>query len=292
MRTYIQQTMRVLLILLLASAAALAQDAAELMGKMTANVEKTTDARRLFVYEQKVRSSLVRAGGEVSRWEKRTYTVLPSPAAVEKKMTSFAGEYRNGKKMHPYTEPGFKYKDNDIDGEFLSELTKDLVEDPKSRDGIPHSLFPLRSKDLSHYRFTSKGETTLKGRRTIVIDFTPVPSEGVCVHIGEGDGGCESKPWKGTVWVDAEDLQPARIQSELAYKIPWGVRVFLGTNLSQTGFSLAYQRVAENVWFPVTYGTEFRLAVLWGYKRTITLNLESSGFRKTDVSSDINYKVE
>ena len=149
------------------------------------------------------------------------------PLAGRTTAQTFAGEYRNGKKMHPYTEPGFKYKDNDIDGEFLSELTKDLVEDPKSRDGIPHSLFPLRSKDLSHYRFTSKGETTLKGRRTIVIDFTPVPSEGVCVHIGEGDGGCESKPWKGTVWVDAEDLQPARIQSELAYKIPWGVRVGL-----------------------------------------------------------------
>jgi hypothetical protein len=276
--------------ILFAATGAFAQDAAELMAKMTANVEQATDARRLYVYEQKVRSSLVRAGGQISRWEKRTYTVLPTPSAVEKKMTSFSGEYRNGKKMCPYTEPGFKYKDLDIDGDLLSDLTKDLVDDPKSRDGIPHSLFPLRTADLKSYKFASKGETTIKGRRTFVIDFNPATSQDVCVHIGDGDDDCDSKPWKGTVWIDAEELQPARIQSELAYKVPWGVRVFLGTNLSQTGFSLAYDRVAENVWFPVTYGTEFRLAVLWGYKRTITLSLESSGFRKADVNSNITYE--
>ena len=70
------------------------------------------------------------------------------------------------------------------------------------------------------------------------------------------------------------------------------VRIFLGTNLSQTGFSVAYERVAENVWFPATYGTEFRFNVLWGYKRTVTLSLESSGFRKTDVNSAIHYDAD
>ena len=77
-------------------------------------------------------------------------------------------------------------------------------------------------------------------------------------------------------------VRPLGIDSQLAFKIPWGIRVFLGTNLSQTGFSVNYQRVAENVWFPVTYGTEFRVSVLFRYKRTITL------FLRLDFIADCN----
>ena len=68
--------------------------------------------------------------------------------------------------------------------------------------------------------------------------------------------------------------------------------MFLGTNLRQTGFSVTYVRVAENVWFPATYGTEFRFNVLWGYKRTVTLSMESSAFQKTNATSKINYDVQ
>ena len=67
--------------------------------------------------------------------------------------------------------------------------------------------------------------------------------------------------------------------------------MFLGTNLRQTGFSIAYVRTAENVWFPATYGTEFRVDMLWFYKRTVTLSMESSGFQKTEASSTIEYDL-
>ena len=47
--------------------------------------------------------------------------------------------------MIPYSEPGYKYKDVDIDGELIDQLTlNDLVNEKGSRDGIPSSLFPLR----------------------------------------------------------------------------------------------------------------------------------------------------
>ena len=48
---------------------------------------------------------------------------------------------------------------------------------------------------------------------------------------------------------------------------PLLVRGVPGGNIRQTGFAVSYQRVAENVWFPVSYGSEFRLDVLFGYKR-------------------------
>jgi hypothetical protein len=69
------------------------------------------------------------------------------------------------------------------------------------------------------------------------------------------------------------------------------VRVFLGTNVQQTGFSITYHRAGENVWFPATSGTEFRLNVLWGYRRTIALSMESNGFQKTGASSTIEYDL-
>ncbi len=71
--------------------------------------------------------------------------------------------------------------------------------------------------------------------------------------------------------------------------MPWGVKVFLGTNVQQSGFSVTYHRLDENVWFPTGYGTEFRFNALWAYRRTVTLSLESSGFRRTGATSQIEY---
>jgi hypothetical protein len=101
--------------------------------------------------------------------------------------------------------------------------------------------------------------------------------------------GTLCRPWKGEAWIDAEDHQPIRIVTQLAKGVPWGVRVFLGIDVRQLGFSISYQRVAANVWFPATYGTEFRVVVFWGYKRTITMSMENTDFRKTDAKSTIQF---
>jgi hypothetical protein len=218
------------------------ETAAAIMEKVAANVERAAEARSQYVYQQRVRSSLIRGNGQLSRKEEREYSVIPGEKGTEKKLVSFVGLYRKGKNMLSYPKPGFKYKENDIDGELIEEFAESLVNDKQSRDGIPHSLFPMRSKDLE-------------------------------------------------IWIDAADLQPARIQTELAFSIPWGVRVFLGTNFRQMGFSISYHRAGDGVWFPATYGTEFRFNVLWAYKRTITLSLESTGFQKTAATSTIEYDL-
>jgi hypothetical protein len=95
----------------------------------------------------------------------------------------------------------------------------------------------------------------------------------------------------GEAWIDAAELEPVRIDTHLAFQIPWAVRTLLGTNLKQTGFAITYKRVEDGVWFPATYGTEFQINALFFYKRTITMNLESSGFQKTDVASTVEYDV-
>ncbi len=268
--------------------------ALEIMNRMAANMDSATEARRQYVYQQKVKARLIRTNGQVARQEDHEYTATPESDHTAKQLVSFNGEYHKSKKeIIKYTEPGYKTGGMDIDGELIEDLVKSLVNDEKSRDGIPHSMFPLRAKDLPHYKFTLLEPTTHKGRSAHRIAFEPVTKSGHCLNIGGDDyDDCNSRPWKGEVLVDAEDLQPIRIATDLTFKMPWGVKVFLGTNLRQTGFSVSYVRVAPNVWFPSTYGTEFKLDLLFGYKRVITLALDSSDFKKTSTSSDVKFQAE
>lgn len=279
--------MKTLLVLLTCSFAFADDDAAAIMTKVAANVEKSTGARRQYVYKQSIISNLVRSNGKIARKENREYEVFPTQTGSEKKLVSLQGRVRRGNQSTDYTDAGFKDKNLDIDGDLMRELIDDLVDDKQSRDGIPPSLFPLSTKDLPGYRFTSNGDVVYQGRRTLRILFEPVVKRH-CITIG-GDDECDSPSWKGEAWIDAEELQPVRIQTQQAFQVPWGVKLFLGTNVQQSGFAITYQRVAENVWFPVSYGTEFRFNVLWGYKRTVTLSLASSDFQKASAASKIEY---
>lgn len=289
-------------------------DALAIMRKMAANTEAATEARRQYIYHQRVRSGLLKTNGEVVCREAREYDVIPQPNTTEKKLVFFSGACLEGKRMVPYSKPdverpGLRSKGTDHDAdaangerESIAGLINDLANDSKSRDGIPRQLFPLGPEEIAHYKFTLKGETTINGRRAYDVTFEPAGARGVCIDVGdeqsetklhvdlrddEEQAGC--RPWKGDVWVDAEDFQPVRITTKLAKGIPWAVRVLMGINIHQLGFSLAYQRVAPGVWFPATYGTEFRFVVFWGFKRTVTLSMENTDFRKTDAQSSVTF---
>jgi hypothetical protein len=285
--------MRFAVFLLLVASAALAEDATAIMTQVAANVEKAVDARRQYVYQQTVRASLARTNGQLARREKRQYLVIPSETGTEKKLLAFQGEYRKGKQSVTYQEPVKYHQDAGIDAELLQDLTEELINAKTARDGIPHNLFPLRSVDLPAYAFTMKGELQHQGRRTYRIAFEPAKkSREMCLHVGKDeDNDCVNTPWMGEAWIDVTELEPVRIDTHLAFKVPWAVRTFLGTNLKQTGFAITYQRIADGVWFPATYGTEFEVDVLFFYKRTIAMNLESSGFQRTDATSTIEYNL-
>ena len=286
---------RLLVVPVAFASAALADDAAAIMAKVAANVEAATDARRQFVYRQNVRGSMSKSGQRIRR-EDRQYSVIPSATSTEKKLVSFRGEYKKGKQTLTYSEPvpqhgDAEHKDIGADAEILEDVTESLVNAKNSRDGIPRELFPLRTADLPFYVFTMKAESGYQGRSVYRIGLVPVKKD-FCLHIGEDNKGeCGDHQWMGEVWIDQQELQPVRIDTQLAWKVPWAVRTFMGTNLKQLGFAITYKRVAEGVWFPATYGTEFQIDVLFFYKRTISLNLESSGFQKTDAVSTVKYDL-
>jgi hypothetical protein len=72
--------------------------------------------------------------------------------------------------------------------------------------------------------------------------------------------------WKGEAFIDVHDFEPA-VYTKLSRNIPIAVRVLLGTNLPGLGISVTYDREPDGVWFPVSFGTEFRCSLSRGIPR-------------------------
>jgi hypothetical protein len=77
--------------------------------------------------------------------------------------------------------------------------------------------------------------------------------------------------------------------TKLSRKIPFFVRTALGTDLPGVGFSVTYKRQPDGVWFPASFGTEFRLKAVFFIKRDISVSLQNSGFEHTHVDSTLHY---
>jgi hypothetical protein len=50
---------------------------------------------------------------------------------------------------------------------------------------------------------------------------------------------------------------------------------------------VVYEARPDGVWFPVSFGTEFKLHVLFFFSREIAINAQNRDFEKTHVSSKI-----
>lgn len=254
-------------------------DLNETLRRVAENQEKAVAARLSIVYTQETRTRLMRGGSKLAREEKRRYTVTPTATASEKKLDFFEGRYRKGGELLPYTDPKFRYKGLDIDGDMVENMTDDMVNDKESRDGIPRNLFPLTAKEQGHYTFQLAGVQKVNGTDAIRLTFEPKKDQ-------------DEREWAGEVLVDPVEFQPIRVVTKFASNIPWAVKVFLGVNIRQLGFTVTYRKVAEELWFPISYGTEFHLRVLFGYARTIILSLDNHDFRRTSADSSIQFEPE
>lgn len=251
----------------------------EVLRRVAENQEKAVSARLSIVYTQETRTRLMRGGAKVAREEKRRYTVAPTATATEKKLDFFEGNYRKNGKLFPYTDPKFRHQGMDIDGDLVENMTDDMVNDKESRDGIPTYLFPLTAREQGHYNYRLAGTQKVNGVEAIRILFEPK----------KGD---DERSWAGEALVDPVEFQPIRVVTKLAFNIPWAVKVFLGTNVRQLGFTVTYRKVADGLWFPVSYGTEFHLRAVFVYGRTIVMSLDNRDFRRASAESSIRFESE
>lgn len=250
----------------------------QILRRLAENQDRASDARKSIVYRQDTWVRLIQTDGKLSREEKRRYTVTPTETGTTKKLDKFEGRYRKGGKILTYEAPDFQYKDTDIDGDLIEDLTDDLINDQKSRDGFSKDLFPLTGEEQSHYTFRLEGTRKVGEVEAIRVTFLPNPG---------GD-----RPWGGEVLVHPQDFQPMAVTTKLAMKIPAAVKIMLGSDIKQLGFNVTYAKVADDLWFPATYGTEFGLKILFGYKRNITMNVTNTEFRKATAESSIQFESE
>ncbi len=241
----------------------------EILKKIAESQETSQQARQQIVYTQYVHAKLLRANGKLAREEKRTYTVTPTAKGFERKLEKFEGRYERKGELIGYGEPGFNCKGFDIDGELIDDLIDDWTGKEGSRDGVDKDLFPLTGEHQKKYEFQATGPYK--------IAFAPRKKEP------------DSPPWKGEVAVDPETLYPRTMNSTFAYKIPMAVKIIFGISLRQLGYSVTYDKAIDNLWFPVSSGTEFSLRVLFGYARTLTLSMRNYDFRRASAESTVKF---
>jgi hypothetical protein len=271
-------------VLLTGEASGQAPNVDRIMAEVATHQDQAEQLRAKYTYTQKVRIRALHGNGKLSREEYCVYDVIPTDKATKKELVQFAGRYENKGKISDYNKPGEQIpkKKIDIDASVVPALRDGLINDKKSKDGLAKDLFPLTSVEEKKYQYELKDEETYKGRPAYRITFQPKK---------EYKGFDDNKTvWAGEVLVDKADLQPISVATHMSKGLPFLVRTTLGTNIHELGFALTYKRFDNDVYFPVSYGGEFYVKAVFLYKRTFTISLENTDFRRSDVDSKITFK--
>jgi hypothetical protein len=257
-----------------AASAAQTPDVETIMERVGRNQEQAVAARREFTFHQKQVVRLLRGGGKVARQEQREYEVTPGDQVVQKELLRLEGKYLYKGKYLTYDSAGYKYKHMDVDGDLVRDLSEEMTNDGESRDGIRANMFPLTTDEQGKYEFKLLAAEPYHGRDVYRIGFVPKAHQGA---------------WKGEAIIDAAEFQPVSVHTELDFEMPRAVKVLLGTNVKGLGFSVKYQKFEDGVWFPVSYGGEFEVRAVFFYRRTISVNLTNTEFRRSVVNSNVTY---
>ncbi len=247
----------------------------QIMQRVGANQDHSEELRRHYVYKQHVHVSSLKTNGKIMQDEIADYLVVPNADASIKKLTSLTGKYWQKDNYVDYSGQQAPNRDS-LDGDLVSDLRDDLVNEKQTKDGFATNLFPLTTKEQGHYMFKLLDEEVLNGRKAYRIAFRPKEKNDTA--------------WKGEALIDANEFQPVTIFTKLARRVPFWVRTTLGTDLPDVGFSVRYKRQPDGVWFPVSFGTEFRLHAVFFINREITVSLQNSDFEKTHVDSVVRYE--
>ena len=269
-----------LLAVLLVAAISVAQDsqreaateplsADAIMARVAANQDHSEALRKQYVYRQHIHILSHKPNGRLLREETADYDVVPTPDGTQKDLKLLTGRYWNKGKYETFQGEPIPDADG-LDGSLIKGFRDDLSND-KTKDGLAKDLFPLSSEEQKDYEFKLLGRESLEGREVYHIGFRPKDKNEIT--------------WAGEAYIDAAEFEPVRVFTKLSRRIPFGVRTFLGTDLPGLGFNVVYKRQEDGVWFPATFGTEFRIHALFFINRDVSIALENTGFQHTHVES-------
>ena len=247
----------------------------KIMARVAANQDRAVRQRADYIYQQQIRIVSRKTNGKLMRDETTDYLVIPTPDGTKKELKQIVGRaWYKGRYItfdkHSVPDP------DSLDGDLDDDLRDDLAND-RASDGLGRDLFPLITDEQKDYAFKLEGEETFEGRHVYRIHFAPSDKHDIA--------------WAGEALIDAEAFQPLRVYTKLSHRLPFIVRNVLGTSLPGIGFDVEFRRFDKGVWFPVSFGTEFRLRAVFFIKRDITISLKNSSFERAHVKSKVlNYK--
>lgn len=244
-----------------------------IMKQVAANQDREQKERSRYLYGEHIHVVIRRTSGKLRREESSDLLVMPGAKDTTRKMQSIKGRYwKKGQyydfKGEPIPEAG------SLDGQLASSFRQDLVNDD-SKDGLSKDLFPFTTDEQKDLKFELVGEELAAGRPAYRIRFGPS---------NRNDIG-----WAGEAVIDKEELQPVSVYTRLSRRLPLFVRAALGTDLPGLGFNVQYKRIDKDIWFPVSFGTEFRIHAVFFINREVSVSLENKDFKKLSVDSDIHY---
>jgi hypothetical protein len=269
-----------LLPLLLLAAALWAQDspteppkellsAEAIMARVAANQDRSEVLRKQYVYRQHTHILTHKPKGRLLREETADYDVVPTPDGTQKELKLLTGRYWNKGKYETFEGEPVPEAES-LDGSLIHGFREDLSNE-KTKDGLAKDLFPLTGEKQKEYEFKLLGQEIQEGRNVYHISFRPKDKNEIT--------------WAGEAYIDAAEFQPVRVFTKLSRRIPFMVRTMLGTDLPGIGFNVVYKRQEDGVWFPATFGTEFRIRALFFINRDVSVSLENTGFQHTHVES-------
>ncbi|MGI8770582.1 MAG: hypothetical protein ACR2JE_04030 [Acidobacteriaceae bacterium] len=256
-----------------ASTPAVHLTAAEIMARVAANQDRSEVLRSQYLYSQHIHVVSRKTNRHLMREETANYQVSPEPGGFKRTLTQLTGKCLSKGKYLTYAGEPIPEPET-LDASLVRSFREDLTDD-KSKDGLGRDLFPLTTEEQKKYEFKLQDEQTVNNRSVYHLTFAPKQKS-------DGD-------WAGDAFIDREDFEPVAVSTKLAQRIPFVARTLLGTDLPGLGFSVTYQRQPDGVWFPATFGTEFRLHALFFINRDISLSLENSQFEHTHVDSKMTY---
>ena len=246
----------------------------EIMKRVAENQDRAQNERLNFLYDQHVKVSTRHTNGKLAREEVADYTVTPAAKGTDRKQTAIQGRYLKGGHYAEFSgEP--VPEGGGIDGGLVGGF-RDSLFDKDAKDGFGKDFFPLTSEDQKDLRFALNGEQVVEGRKAYRVEFGPKDSHDIT--------------WAGEALIDEEELQPVSVYTRLSRRIPFAVRALLGTDLPGLGFNVRYRRLDKDIWFPDSFGTEFRLKAVFFINRIITVSLENKNFKRASAESQIRYE--
>jgi hypothetical protein len=253
----------------------------EIVCRVAENQQRAEAARSAYVYDMNVFVRMQHSNGKLAREETREYVVAPTPRGAGRKLVKLSGRIQDGKKEILYSEAKYHHKKVDVDGNLTDAFANDVMW-KKGDSGPTLGWFPLTQDRLKHWTFELKGEERYRDYDVYKLEWAS--------H-GPEPGKDEDDCWTGEALIEKHEFQPVLLTMAWNCKIPGAVKVLLGTNVTQLGAKISYQRFAKDVWFPVNCGGEVKWRVLFLYARTVAFTARNSGFRKTDVQSSIGFET-